>query len=351
MKKPTTVPTPCNPTRRNLLKLCGLLGLGSAAGSLLPAERAEALLFGKREYKVSDTRLVMGSFLSITVIHDSRDKAENAIGLANAEIDRLCKIFSRHEAGTPVAALNKAGTLDFAPPELVEVVNRSLYYHRLTTGAFDITVQPVVDLFKMSFAAGHQPTETEIAALLPRIGSEHLQVSGNAIAFQREQMGITLDGIAPGYIVDRASALLTKLGVTNHLINASGDIRTSGAAAKGAPWTVAIQDPNHQKAYPDLVSMGTGAISTSGSYEIYYDREKMFHHIVTPQTGHSPILSTSVTTKAATVMDADALATGLMVMPPAAGLRLVDNQPQYQCFMVGRDTTKTMHSTGWSTRA
>ena len=348
MKKPTTVP--CNPTRRNLLKLCGLLGVGAATGALLPAERAEALLFGKREYKVSDTRLSMGSFLSITVIHNSRDEAENAIGLANAEIDRLCKLFSRHDAGTPVSTLNKMGSLDAAPPELVEVINRSLYYHRLTNGAFDITVQPVVDLFKNRFAAGHQPTEVEIAALLPQIGSEHITVNGNRIALQRHDMGITLDGIAPGYIVDRASALLTRLGVKNHLINVSGDIRTSGSAAKGAPWTVAIQDPNHQKAYPDLVSMGNGAISTSGNYEIYYDREKMFHHIVTPRTGHSPLLTMSVTTTAATLMDADALATGLMVMPPAESLRLVGRQPQYQCFLIGRDN-KTMQSAGWSASA
>ncbi len=347
MKKLSTVPTPCNHTRRSLLKLCGLLGAGAAASALLPTERAEALLFGKQEYKVSDNRLVMGSFLAITVIHNSRDEAENAIGLANAEIDRLCKLFSRHEASTPVAHLNKVGALDAAPPEVVEVINRSLYYHRLTKGAFDITVQPVVDLFKNSFAAGHQPTEDEIAALLPRIGSEHIRVSGNAIAFQRDNMGITLDGIAPGYIVDRASALLTKLGVKNHLINVSGDIRTSGSAAKGAPWTVAIQDPNHQKAYPDVVSMGSGAISTSGNYEIFYDQEKMFHHIVTPQTGHSPLLATSATTTATTLMDADALATALMVMPPEDSLRLVSSQPQYQCLILGRDT-KMMQSAGWS---
>lgn len=348
MKKLTTENTPCNPTRRSLLKLCGLLGAGAAAGALLPAERAEALLFGKREYKVSDTRLLMGSFLSITAIHNSRDQAENAIGLANAEIDRLCKIFSRHDAGTPVATLNKMGRLDAAPPELVEVINRSLYYHRLTNGAFDVTVQPVVDLFKNRFAAGEKPSEAEINALLPRVGSEYLRVNGASIAFERDRMGITLDGIAPGFICDRASALLTKLGLKNHLINASGDIRISGAAAKGAPWTVAIQDPNHQKAYPDVVSMGTGAISTSGCYEIFYDKEKMFHHIVNPKTGHSPLLTASATTTAATLMDADALATGLMVMTPEDSLRLVGSQARYQCFLIGRDN-KTMRSAGWST--
>ena len=192
----------------------------------------------------------------------------------------------------------------------------------------------------------HRPS-AEITALLPRIGSEHIRIANRTISFQRDNMGITLDGIAPGYMVDRASALLTKLGVPNHMINCSGDIRTSGSALKGAPWSVAIQDPNHQGAYPDVVSMRSGAITTSGSYEIYYDQEKMFHHIVNPHTGHSPQLATSVTTTGATLMDADALATGLMVLPPEESLRLVASQPRYQCFIIGRDT-KTRHSAGWS---
>lgn len=346
MKKLTTDQTAS--TRRSFIKLCGLLGAGVAAGAVLPTERAEALLFGKREYKVSDTRLIMGSFLSITAIHTSRDQAENAIGLAFDEIIRLGTIFSRHDAGTPVAQLNLNGTLTNAPPELVDVINRSLHYHRLTNGAFDITVQPVVDLFKQSFAAGHVPSDPEISTLLRRVGSEHISMTNNSISLGREGMGITLDGIAPGYICDRVSSLLTRLGVTNHLINASGDIRTSGTTLKGAPWTVAIQDPKHQKAYPEVITMGNGAISTSGNYEIFYDNEKMFHHIVTPQTGHSPTLTTSVTTAAPTLMDADALATGLMVLAPEDCVRLVGGYPQYQCFIIGRDT-KTMHSPGWST--
>lgn len=342
----TLTPVPCDPKRRSFLKLCGLLGLGTAGAALLPIDHAETLLFGNKEYKVSKTKLAMGSFLAITILHPSRDEAENAMGLAFEEVERLGKLLSRHDSSTPVAHLNKTSTLTAAPPEVMEVVSRAIYFNRLTNGAFDITVQPVVDLFKNSFAAGHKPTEAEIADLLPQVGSEHIQVSDSAISFQRDNMGITLDGIAPGYIIDRVSALLTKLGVHNHLINCSGDIRTSGSAAKAGKWTVAIQDPNHQKAYPDIVKMGTGAISTSGSYEIYYDKEKTFHHIVTPQTGHSPILATSVTTTASSLMEADALATGLMVMPPDESLRLISQHPHCQCFIIGSDN-KTMHSAGW----
>ncbi|MDD5758878.1 MAG: FAD:protein FMN transferase [Desulfobulbaceae bacterium] len=343
----TLSPAPSDQKRRSFLKFCGLLGLGTAGAALLPLEKAETVLFGKKEYKVSKTKLSMGSFLAITIVHPSRDEAENAMGLAFDEVDRLSKILSRHDPSTPIAHLNQTGSLTAAPPEVMDVVSRALYYNRVTNGAFDITVQPVVDLYKNSFAAGHKPTEGEITNLLPRIGSEHVRVSDNTISFERPNMGVTLDGIAPGYIVDRVSALLVKLGVSNHLINCSGDIRTSGSAANAKQWTVAIQDPNHQKAYPDIVSMGTGAISTSGNYEIFYDKEKTFHHIVTPKTGHSPLLATSVTTSASSLMEADALATGMMVMTPVESLNLMAQHTNCQCFIIGRDNTTT-HSAGWS---
>ena len=347
MKTKSTMVSPCNPQRRSFLKLSGLLGLGAASAALLPTSQAEAVLFGPKEYKVSSTRLVMGSFLSITAIHTSKDEAENGIGLAWEEIDRLGKLLSRHDASTPVSQLNSAGVLRKAPSEVLEVVARSLYLNKQTRGAFDITVKPLVDLFKDRFAAGATPSEAEISALLPRVGSEQIRFSAGDISFGRQGMGITLDGIAPGYIVDRASALLAAKGITNHLINCSGDIRTSGTAAKGRPWTVAIQDPAKQKAYPEVLTMTTGAISTSGSYEVFYDREKMFHHIVTPQTGHSPRLATSVTVKAHSVMDADGLATGIMVMVPAEGIRFADSQPGCACFVVAQDGS-FKKSAGWN---
>jgi len=339
-----------DPKRRSFLKLSGLLGLGAAGAALLPVQQAEAVLFGSKEYKVSTTRVAMGTFVTMTAIHNSRDEAENAIGLAFEEIERLNRLLSRYDTGSVVSELNQAGSLVRGELEILELVGRSLYYNRLTGGAFDITVKPLVDLYKERFAAGVKPTDAEISALLPMVGSEHLRFEEGGISFAREGMGITLDGIAKGYIVDRASEVLSKKGVSSHLVNAGGDIRTSGLAARGKAWTVAIQDPGKQKAYPDVVKMGSGAIATSGDYEIYYDREKMFHHIVDSRTGHSPVLSSSVTVKAATVMDADALATSLCVMPPVEGVALVNAQPGLECFLIDRDG-RARHSANWHSAA
>lgn len=339
-------PGPCDQPRRSFLKLSALLGLGAATSAFLPTRQAEALLFAKDEYKVSETRLAMSTFVSITAIHPSRDEAENAIGLAFEEINRLVGLLSRYDSSSPVYQLNENGKLRQAPAELLEVVARALYFHRQSNGAFDITVAPVINLYKKCFAAGRTPEESEISALLPAIGSQYLRLENGEISFLREKMAITLDGIAKGYIVDRASALLSAKGISNHLVNAGGQINTRGTAAKGEQWTVAIQDPRKHKQYPDIIRVGDSSIATSGNYEVFFDNEKIYHHIIDPHSGHSPRQANSVTTKAASGMDADALAKVIFVGQPTTGVSFVKERFGAECFVLQRDGSK-QHSSGW----
>lgn len=336
-----------NENRRSFLKRSGLLGLGAATATLLPAVSAEALWFNNKEYKVSKTKLGMGTYISMTAIHPSQDEAQEAFELAFAEIDRLSKLLSRFDASSPVAELNRTGSLENAPIEVLELVARSMSYNEQTNGAFDITVTPLIDLYKNSFAAGAKPSDNEVQTMLTHIGTEHMTFSGGNISFTKPGMGITLDGIAKGYIVDKASEILSANGLQNHLINAGGDIRTVGSAAKSNPWTVAIQDPEKSKDYPNVIQMTNGAIATSGNYEIFYDNEKMFHHIVDAKTGLSPIQSSSVTVKTATVMDADALSTSVFVMQPAKGLAFINKRTDSECFIIGKDGA-THQSNGWT---
>ncbi len=333
--------------RRSFLKRSGLLGLGVASATLLPSASAEALWFNKKEYKVSKTKLGMGTYITMTTIHPSKDEAQEAFGLAFAEIDRLNKLLSRFNDASPVSTLNRIGSLDHAPIEVVELVARSIYYHTQTGGAFDITVTPLIDLYKNSFADGAKPSDAEVQATLKHIGAEQINIKGSTIRFAKSDMAITLDGIAKGYIVDKASEILSANGLHNHLINAGGDIRTVGSAAKSKPWTVAIQDPKKAKDYPNIIKMNNGAIATSGNYEIFYDNEQLFHHIVNAKTGVSPTLSSSVTVRTASVMDADALSTSVFVMQPATGLDFINKHTDSECFIIGKNG-KTHQSNGWN---
>ncbi|MGV8075230.1 MAG: FAD:protein FMN transferase [Syntrophobacteraceae bacterium] len=334
--------------KRSLLKLSGLVGLGAvASAALLPLEKAESLLFGKNEYKVSKTRLAMGTFVDITALHSSRDQAENAVGSAFAEVDRLCEMLTRYGNMSPVCELNAASKLEHTDSEIQELIGRSLYFNRDTNGAFDITVKPIVDLFEERFKAGKRPTESEIDSVLALVGSSRLRFQGQALMLPEKGMGITFDGIAPGFIADRAAEILAKNGIANYLVNGGGEIRVGGAPAKGKVWTVAIQDPGKKNDFPGMINLKDGAVSTSGNYEIYYDQEKVFHHIVNGKTGNSPHFSRSVTVTAPTAMDADILSTAVYVLEPEAGLRYINSRPGYECFIIDKDG-RTLKSNGWA---
>jgi FAD:protein FMN transferase len=337
--------------RRTFLKLSGLLGLGAAAATLVPSA-AEAVRFNQQMMKVSQRRPAMGTFVSMTLLHSSKDQAEEAMEQAFLEIDRLSRSLSRYEGSSSVAFLNTEGHARDLPPELIQVVSEALHYHRLTGGAFDITVKPVVDFFqeKMGSEKKARPTERELKDLLNLVDSRKVSLQDHSVHFMEPGMGITLDGIAKGFIVDRASELLTSRGIENHLIEAGGDIRTRGSKQGDKPWTVAIQDPLKQRKYPDVVQMKDGAIATSGNYEVYFDREKMFHHIVSPKTGLSPHLASSVSVMAGTTMEADALSTGVFVMGPDKGTEFINALPSCECLVISRKGVQS-RSRGWKSSA
>ena len=337
--------------RRSFLRLSGILGAGLATSGVVCAT-AEAVKFDRKTYKVSRTRLAMGTFVSMTLIHPSRDRAQEAMGRAFEEIDRLSRTLNRFDASSAVALLNRESLLRDADPVLSAIVARSIHYNRITGRAFDITVKPVVDLFQQEFKDGMNtpPDEARLMRALEQVGSEGLRLKGRSIRFVRPGMGITLDGIAKGYIVDQASRILAEHGVKNHLINAGGDIRTMGHRQDRKPWTVAIQDPQKKKHYPDIIRMNNGAVATSGNYEVYYDREKMFYHIVNPRTGLSPALSTSVSVLSRTAMDADALSTSVFIMNPAPGTRFIDSLPGREALVIDRKG-RIFRSSGWRSAA
>lgn len=352
MKEHNTLPqTHEAMNRRAFIKLSGLLGLGLTSAGVLPAA-AEAIKFNNKAYKVSETKSAMGTFVSMTLFHSSRDRAEEAMASAYEEIDRLTRLMNRFDRATAVAQLNNEGFLDDVPPEVSEVIAKALKYYQTTHGSFDISVKPVIDLFKKNLAERKTllPDNTELDKTLKLVGSDKIELKGRTIRFKKAGVGITLDGIAKGYIVDRASEVLDRHHIKDHLINAGGDIRTKGSRQDKKPWTVAIEDPQKKKQYPDIIHMTDGAIATSGNYEVYFDREKMFHHIVDPKTGMSPDLSASVSVLADTAMDADALSTSVFVMKPISGIRFIDSIPNCECLVMSKKG-EIIKTHGWQSSA
>jgi thiamine biosynthesis lipoprotein len=328
------------------VNLARLVELGFARADDTPVA-TEASSVDRRTVLVTTARPAMGTLVAVSALGRSQERVEQAIGRAFEEMDRLIAIFSRFEGASPLTVLNDAGRLDQPPPELVHVVARALRYHAITGGAFDLSVEPVVRLFRERFRGprGRAPSDVDIAEALALVGAQHVTASRRAIRLERQGMGITLDGIAKGYIVDAMAGAL-KRHVRAFLINAGGDIRTAGTRADGRPWTVGVWDPATAGALPGAIHLANAAVATSGGYESTFDPERRFHHIVNGVTGRSPNHLASVTVIAPTAMAADALATALFVLDAARGLALVESLAACECLMLHHDG-RQLHSSGW----
>ena len=328
-------------------RFAALLDLGLEC--VIPQPASESIRLGPSTSKVSQFRPAMGTLVSVCALHSSITQAEEAIGRAFEEMDRLIGLFNRYDEASAISCLNQESVLSGAPPEVCRVLEEALRFHRLSHGAFDVSVKPLVDLFR-GCPIDQEPSDPphrELLAAMSLVGSQQIELSDRDIRFRRPGMGITLDGIAKGYIVDQMAAVLDRQAVNNYLINAGGDIRTSGTKERGQPWTIAVQDPDKRGRFPDVIRVGNGAVATSGSYEIYFDRDRSFHHIVNSKTGRSPARSVSVSVIAPTAIVADALATSVFVMDPTESVRWIETLPGCECLILPREATQVLQSGGW----
>lgn len=320
-------------SRRQAIRITAAAGITLALGKGL----RELIRTGGLQ-RVRRTELRMGMPVTLSIVHPDRNEARRWVTSAFSEMERLESILSRHREDTPLARLNQFGVLQEAPPELIEVIRSGLELSRLSRGAFDMTVAPILTLHRNRFTeTGRPPGEDEVARTLKGVGYRKLHVDGTSVSFQRPGMALTLDGIAKGYVVDRTVTFLRTAGAQRILVDAGGDLAALGASAPGDPWRVGIQDPARARGTLGVMEMLGGGMATSGDYVHSFTPDRMHHHIVDPRTGWSPQRSRSVTVMASTAMDADALSTTAFVLGPEEGRAFLESRQGVEGLIISRD--------------
>jgi thiamine biosynthesis lipoprotein len=313
-----TGPTPPQRvSRREALRITAVAGLGVA----LSAATIRELIERAALHRVSATRTQLGTAVTVTGMHPDAVAGRALVDGTFTEVERLEAMLSRYRATSALAALNRDGVVRGAPVELVRVVSRALEFARMTDGAFDPTVAPVLNLYVSRFAAGGLPTDAEVAAMHALVGWRDLHVDGSTIALARPGMAITLDAIAKGFVVDQGVATLTERGADRVIVQASGDMHAAGA--DNEPWAIAIQDPHDMNGTLGVVDL-SGSIASSGDYMQAFTPDRSLNHIIDPRTGRSPRHSSGATVLAPTAMEADAASTAAFVLGPEAGVAFLD---------------------------
>lgn len=258
---------------------------------------------------------------------DGKDGALDhpAVRAVHDEFERLNQLLSPWIAESELALVNAnaAQTNVAISPEFKRLLQRSRWYFDETQGAFDITFASAGHLY--DYREGVQPDKATLENVTPAIGLDRVKVNDDGVTFSDAATRIDLGGIAKGYAIDQAIALLKTFSIEHAYIGLGGDSYVLGDR-NGHPWQVGIRHPRDEKAVALKIPVSDIAISTSGDYERYFIRGgERIHHIINPSTGRSSLSLVSVTVLAEKGIDADALSTSVFVMGPEKGLAMINN--------------------------
>ena len=331
-------------TRR--LKFCPSSGsrLWLAAATLLlgacvSAPPREILLEGQ----------TMGSAWSVKIAGRLPLEPERLRAGVQARFDAVDQALSTWRSDSSLSRFNEHAGDDWVDvdSELAQVMGYALSLAELSDGAYDVTVGPLVNLwgFGPDPSRDRVPDEAAITETRARVGWRKLEVDvqGNRA---RKQPGVRVDlsSLGKGRGVDRVAEYLDAEGVTNYLIDLSGKVRARGRNAAGRVWQVAVEQPapddpgGAARTVPAIVALRDQSIATAGDYRRFFESGgRHYSHIIDPRTG-SPVAhaTLSATALGPDCMRADALATLLMVMEPAAALG-VATQRGIPALLIERD--------------
>jgi thiamine biosynthesis lipoprotein len=275
----------------------------------------------------SDSQPIMGTQIHVELWHEDDNAAREALAAVIAEMHRIDEMMSPYRESSELSAMNRgAGAGPVAvSTELAMLLQRSAEVSRMTNGAFDITYASAGRFY--DYRKGIRPDEAQLAAAVQAIDYRYVQIDREAgtVRFAHPEVYVDLGGIAKGHAVDRGIELLLERGIDQAMITAGGDSRIIGDR-RGQPWTVGVQDPRKAGAMAVLLPLEDIAVSTSGDYQRFFERDGVrYHHILDPTTGDSAREVRSVTILGPDATLTDALSTSVFVLGVRAGLMLIDS--------------------------
>ena len=280
---------------------------------------------------ISRQRILMDTLVSIDVYVSKKDSSalvQVDIEKAFDAMSRIDSLMSSYSEKSEVAEINRRAAKEpVAISALTDsVLQIALWASEISHGAFDVTVAPILQLWGFGTEQLAVPDEKSIKALLPVVDYRLMSRSNGAVRFQKAGMAIDLGGVAKGFAVDVAIETLEAAGYRDVKVKAGGDMRMLATELTAGRRYIWIQHPRSTEKFFGKFRLDFGAVSTSGDYERFFERDGVrYHHIIDPETGYPSRKSVSATVLAKDSRTADALSTALFVLGPERGVALADS--------------------------
>ena len=298
---------------------------------------------------VTQQRQMLHTYVEIKAYGDN---ASAAIDSAFNEMERVNSLLNNYDNASEISAINRnaGGATVSVSPETAEVLQAAITIGKLSGGAHDVTIGPLVKLWGFTKEQpgldGPVPDAAQIRTakalvdyrvlqLLPQTVNGKTQYSAR---LAKAGMWIDMGSISKGYCADRAIAVLKQYGIKSALVAAGGTICTIGRKPDGSTWKVAVRHPRKEDEIMTFVPLENASISTSGDYERFYMKnKKRLGHIIDPHTGKPVERMQSVSVIGATGLETDSLDTTIFVLGIEKGKRLINSLPGTSALLVSHD--------------
>jgi len=330
--------------RRRKARVRGVIGL--CVGGLALLTIGAQLSAGEPDPRTGDhiierSRTAMGTYIHITIWGNDDEKAVAAIDEAFGEFERIDKLMTTWTDTSEVSRINLAagsGKAVEVSPELISVLERASEDSKMSNGAFDITVGSFSGVWKFDEDNdGSVPAPELVAARKKLVNWKDLVLdpAKHTARLKKKGQKITLGGIAKGYSVDKAVAILRAHGFVDFIVQAGGDMYCAGRRGDRR-WRVGIRDPRGPRdSYFALAEVEDRTFSTSGDYERFVIKDgKRYHHIIDPATGYPASGVRSVTIMAKDGITAEGLSKIVFIWGAERGMKLIESLPDVDAVVV-----------------
>jgi thiamine biosynthesis lipoprotein len=330
--------------------------------SILLTHVCSCLLYAGTTEIVSRSRPMLHTFVEIKAWGDN---AEKAIEEAFFEMERVNSLLNNYDPASEVSRINEnaGGAPIPISLETMDALKHAVRFCEMTGGALDITIGPLLKLWGFGTDdVGLQTSEPDAEtikkakSLVDYHGLELAEFTSadgtinRTARLLKKGMWIDVGSFSKGFVADKAMATLKKQGICNALVTAGGTVCALGHKPDGSLWQVGVQHPRKPGGLMAVVSLKDKSISTSGDYEIYYEKKgKRRTHIIDPRTGAPVPRLQSASVIAPDGMTSDALSTSLFVLGPEQGIRLVKKLPGVEALLVSEGGNVTC-SDGWTAK-
>jgi FAD:protein FMN transferase len=274
---------------------------------------------------VHKTKYVMGTVYEIAAYDESSQRASKAIDQAFAEIVRLDEVLSNYKPESDLSRLNREGHFHAVkvPADLYKVIEESDKYSRLSGGKYDITVAPLVDMWKAALRGDRVASQEEQDKLRACVGYQKIELTPpDMVEFQSPCLRIDVGSIGKGYAVDRAVEILRANGIKNALVDAGqSSIYGMGAPPGKSSWEVHLRDPSN--CVDPTVMLSDNSVSTSEQTPPSLLGNETAGHIIDPENGKPLETKYALSIVARTGTETDALSTTLLLVGPEKGRQIV----------------------------